>query len=249
MRSTWRAACARSWKQLAPTFPQGIHYSIPFDTTLFVSESVHEVVKTLLEAGLLVLLVVFIFLESWRATLIPMLAVPVSLVGAFSAFAALGFSLNTLTLFALVLAIGLVVDDAIVVVEAVTEIMDSRKLSPREATKAAMREVTAPVLAIALVLISVFVPVSFLGGLTGQFYRQFALTLAVSVGISLIVALTLTPALCALLLKPTDESHFPRSAGPRFRCLQPRLSSGSPRATPTRCAAPSAAPRCRWRCS
>src|SRR6202041_240423 len=184
---------------LAPTFPQGIHYSIPFDTTLFVAESVHEVVKTLLEAGLLVLLVVFIFLESWRATLIPMLAVPVSLIGAFSAFAALGFSLNTLTLFALVLAIGLVVDDAIVVVEAVTEIMDSRKLAPREATKAAMREVTAPVLAIALVLISVFVPVSFLGGLTGQFYRQFALTLAVSVGISAIVALTLTPALCALV--------------------------------------------------
>src|ERR1700722_3374560 len=193
---------------LAPTFPQGIHYLVPFDTTLFVAESVHEVVKTLLEAGLLVLLVVFIFLESWRATLIPMLAVPVSLIGAFSAFAALGFSLNTLTLFALVLAIGLVVDDAIVVVEAVTEIMDSRKLGPAEATKAAMREVTAPVLAIALVLISVFVPVSFLGGLTGQFYRQFALTLAVSVGISAIVALTLTPALCALVLKPTDESHF-----------------------------------------
>jgi hydrophobe/amphiphile efflux-1 (HAE1) family protein len=202
--------------QVAPTFPQGIHYSIPFDTTLFVAESVHEVVKTLLEAGLLVLLVVFIFLESWRATLIPMLAVPVSLVGAFSAFAALGFSLNTLTLFALVLAIGLVVDDAIVVVEAVTEIMDSRKLAPREATKAAMREVTAPVLAIALVLISVFVPVSFLGGLTGQFYRQFALTLAVSVGISAIVALTLTPAMCALLLKPTDESHFPGILGRAF---------------------------------
>src|SRR6202140_5108755 len=137
-----------------------------------------------------------------------MLAIPVSLIGAFSAFVALGFSLNTLTLFALVLAIGLVVDDAIVVVEAVTEIMDSRKLSPPEATKAAMREVTAPVLAIALVLISVFVPVSFLGGLTGQFYRQFALTLAVSVGISVLVALTLTPALCALLLKPTEQSHF-----------------------------------------
>ena len=113
---------------LAPTFPQGIHYSIPFDTTLFVSESIHEVVVTLLIAGVLVLLVVFIFLESWRATLIPMIAVPVSLIGAFSAFVALGFSLNTLTLFALVLAIGLVVDDAIVVVEAVTEIMDSRKL-------------------------------------------------------------------------------------------------------------------------
>ncbi len=193
---------------LAPTFPQGIHYQIPYDTTLFVAESVREVVKTLLEAGVLVLLVVFIFLESWRATFIPMLAIPVSLIGAFSAFIALGFSLNTLTLFALVLAIGLVVDDAIVVVEAVTQIMDSRKLSAREATKAAMQEVSGPVVAIALVLISVFVPVAFLGGLTGQFYRQFALTLAVSVAISALVALTFTPALCALLLKPTAESHF-----------------------------------------
>ena len=193
---------------LAPAFPKGIHYSIPFDTTLFVSESVHEVVKTLLAAGVLVLLVVFTFLESWRATLIPMLAIPVSLIGAFSAFVALGFSLNTLTLFALVLAIGLVVDDAIVVVEAVTEIMDSRKLSAPEATKAAMKEVSGPVVAIALVLISVFVPVAFLGGLTGEFYRQFALTLAVSVAISALIALTFTPALCALLLKPTAESHF-----------------------------------------
>jgi hydrophobe/amphiphile efflux-1 (HAE1) family protein len=201
---------------LAPTFPKGIHYSIPFDTTLFVSESVHEVVVTLVGAGVLVLLVVFIFLESWRATLIPMIAVPVSLIGAFSAFVALGFSLNTLTLFALVLAIGLVVDDAIVVVEAVTEIMDSRKLAAREATKEAMKEVAGPVVAIALVLISVFVPVSFLGGLTGQFYRQFALTLAVSVGISLIVALSLTPALCALLLKPTEESHFGGLLGRAF---------------------------------
>ena len=170
-------------------------------------------------AGVLVLLVVFIFLESWRATLIPMVAVPVSLIGAFSAFVALGFSLNTLTLFALVLAIGLVVDDAIVVVEAVTEIMDSRKLAGREATKAAMKEVAGPVIAIALVLVSVFVPVSFLGGLTGQFYRQFALTLAVSVSISLIVALTLTPALCALLLKPTDEAHFGGLLGRAFRAF------------------------------
>jgi hydrophobe/amphiphile efflux-1 (HAE1) family protein len=193
---------------LAPTFPKGIHYVIPYDTTLFVAESVREVVKTLLEAGVLVLLVVFIFLESWRATLIPMLAIPVSLIGAFSAFIALGFSLNTLTLFAMVLAIGLVVDDAIVVVEAATEIMDSRKLPAREATKAAMKEVSGPVVAIALVLISVFVPVAFLGGLTGQFYRQFALTLAVSVAISALIALTFTPALCALLLKPTAESHF-----------------------------------------
>ena len=175
-------------EQLAPSFPPGIRHTIPFDTTLFVSESVHEVITTLFEASLLVLLVVFIFLESWRATLIPMLAVPVSLIGAFSAFGALGFSLNSLTLFALVLAIGLVVDDAIVVVEAVTQIMETRKLSPREATKAAMVEVSGPVVAIALVLISVFVPIAFLGGLTGQFYRQFALTLAVSVGISALVA-------------------------------------------------------------
>jgi HAE1 family hydrophobic/amphiphilic exporter-1/multidrug efflux pump len=202
---------------LATTFPRGIHYSIPFDTTLFVSESVREVVKTLLEAGVLVLLVVFIFLESWRATLIPMLAIPVSLIGTFSAFVALGFSLNTLTLFALVLAIGLVVDDAIVVVEAVTEIMDSRKLSAPEATKAAMKEVSGPVVAIALVLISVFVPVAFLGGLSGQFYRQFALTLAVSVAISALIALTFTPALCALLLKPTAESHFGGILGRFFR--------------------------------
>ena len=141
-RSRWRAGVRTVMAELGPTFPPGIHYSVPFDTTLFVSESVREVVKTLAEAiGLLVLLVVFIFLESWRATLIPMLAVPVSLVGAFSAFPALGFSINTLTLFALVLAIGLVVDDAIVVVEAVSEIMENRKLPPREATKAAMREV------------------------------------------------------------------------------------------------------------
>jgi len=202
--------------QLAPSFPPGVRYSIPFDTTLFVSESIHEVVKTLLEAGVLVLLVVFIFLGSWRATLIPMLAVPVSLIGAFSAFGALGFSLNTLTLFALVLAIGLVVDDAIVVVEAVTQIMENRKLPPREATKAAMGEVSGPVVAIALVLISVFVPVAFLGGLTGQFYRQFALTLAVSVAISAIVALTFTPALCALLLRPSEESHFGGVLGRAF---------------------------------
>jgi HAE1 family hydrophobic/amphiphilic exporter-1/multidrug efflux pump len=201
---------------LSPTFPKGIFASIPFDTTLFVSESVHEVVITLLIAAALVLLVVLIFLESWRATLIPMLAVPVSLIGAFSVLAALGFSLNTLTLFALVLAIGLVVDDAIVVVEAISHKMDHEGLDARRATIEAMGEVAGPVIAIALVLISVFVPVSFLGGLTGQFYRQFAITLAVSVGISAIVALTFTPALCAILLKPTAESHYPGLIGRFF---------------------------------
>jgi HAE1 family hydrophobic/amphiphilic exporter-1/multidrug efflux pump len=200
-------------QQLQDSFPQGVHYTIPLDTTDFVRESLTEVEHTLLIAATLVLLVVFVFLESWRATLIPMLAVPVSLIGAFSAFAALGFSLNTLTLFALVLAVGLVVDDAIVVVEAATAKMDNEHLSARDATKAAMRDVSGPVIAIALVLVSVFVPVAFLGGLTGQFYRQFALTLAVSVSISAIVALTFTPALCALLLKSTAESQLPGILG------------------------------------
>jgi len=197
-----RATLAR----LAERFPQGITYSIPLDTTKFVSESIKEVEKTLFIAAGLVLLVVFVFLESWRATLIPMLAVPVSLLGTFTTFVALGFSINTLTLFALVLAIGLVVDDAIVVVEAVTEKMEEKGLAPREATRAAMADVTRPVIAIALVLTSVFVPVAFLGGLTGQFYKQFALTLSVSVLISALIALTFTPALCALLLKPRSES-------------------------------------------
>jgi len=201
---------------LSKTFPPGITYSIPFDTTLFVSESLKEVQETLYIAAVLVLIVVFIFLESWRATLIPMLAVPVSLIGSFTVFSALGFSINTLTLFALVLAIGLVVDDAIVVVEAVTEKMDRHKMSAREATRAAMKEVSGPVIAIALVLTAVFVPVAFLGGLTGLFYRQFALTLSVSVLISAIVALTFTPALCALLLKPTEQSHMPGLAGRAF---------------------------------
>jgi HAE1 family hydrophobic/amphiphilic exporter-1/multidrug efflux pump len=197
-----RATLAR----LAERFPQGITYAIPLDTTEFVSESIKEVEKTLFIAAGLVLLVVFVFLESWRATLIPMLAVPVSLLGTFTTFVALGFSINTLTLFALVLAIGLVVDDAIVVVEAVTEKMEEKGLAPREATRAAMADVSRPVIAIALVLTSVFVPVAFLGGLTGQFYKQFALTLSVSVLISALIALTFTPALCALLLKPRSES-------------------------------------------
>jgi len=192
--------------QLAQRFPQGITYEIPLDTTEFVSESIKEVEKTLFIAAGLVLLVVFVFLESWRATLIPMVAVPVSLLGTFTMFVALGFSINTLTLFALVLAIGLVVDDAIVVVEAVTEKMEEKGLAAREATRAAMADVSRPVVAIALVLTSVFVPVAFLGGLTGQFYKQFALTLSVSVLISALLALTFTPALCALLLKPRSES-------------------------------------------
>jgi hydrophobe/amphiphile efflux-1 (HAE1) family protein len=192
---------------LARRFPKGIRYSIPLDTSEFVRESIREVEITLFIAAALVLLVVFLFLESWRATLIPMLAVPVSLLGTFTVFVALGFSINTLTLFALVLAIGLVVDDAIVVVEAVTEKMEERGLEPLAATRAAMADVSSPVIAIALVLTAVFVPVAFLGGLTGQFYKQFALTLSVSVLISALIALTFTPALCALLLKRRSETE------------------------------------------
>jgi hydrophobe/amphiphile efflux-1 (HAE1) family protein len=193
-------------EQLSQRFPAGIRYTIPLDTSEFVRESIREVEITLFIAAALVLLVVFLFLENWRATLIPMLAVPVSLLGTFTIFVALGFSINTLTLFALVLAIGLVVDDAIVVVEAVTEKMEEKGLDPLAATRAAMADVSSPVIAIALVLTAVFVPVAFLGGLTGQFYKQFALTLSVSVLISALIALTFTPALCALLLKPRAQA-------------------------------------------
>jgi hydrophobe/amphiphile efflux-1 (HAE1) family protein len=195
----------------AVSFPQGMVYSVPYTTVPFVTQSLKEVGITLGIAFLLVAFVVFLFLQSWRATLIPIAAVPVSLVGTFAAFAALGFSINTLTLFALVLAIGIVVDDAIVVVEAVQHRIDEQGQSPLEATKGAIGDVGGPVIAIALVLSAVFVPVAFVGGLTGQLYRQFALTLAVSVVLSAIVALTLTPALCALLLRPARDGAARRS--------------------------------------
>jgi len=188
-------------------FPPGLIYSIPYSTTPFVTESLKEVVKTLGIAFVLVIFVVYLFLQSWRATLIPILVVPISLIGTFGAFAALGFSINTLTLFGLVLAIGIVVDDAIVVVEAVQQRLDVGGLTPLEATRSAIADVGGPVIAIALVLAAVFVPVAFLGGLTGQLYKQFALTLAVSVILSAICALTFTPAMCALLLVPVEEAH------------------------------------------
>src|ERR1700693_2242093 len=190
-----------------PRFPPGMVYTIPYSTTPFVTESLKEVIKTLLIAFVLVVFVVYLFLQSWRATLIPLLVVPISLIGTFAAFAALGFSINTLTLFGLVLAIGIVVDDAIVVVEAVQQRLDSGGLSPIEASKAAMADVGGPVIAIALVLAAVFVPVAFLGGLTGQLYKQFALTLAMSHTLSAICALTFTPAMCALLLVPVTKAH------------------------------------------
>ncbi len=190
--------------EIKKSFPPDLDYVIALDTTLSVTEGIKEIQKTLVEALLLVILVVFLFLQGWRATLIPLLAVPVSLVGTFMLFPAFGFSINTLSLFGLVLAIGLVVDDAIVVVEAVEHHIE-HGLSPKEATFKAMEEVTGPVIAIAIILAAVFVPTAFIPGITGQLYQQFAVTIAVSVIISAFNALTLSPALCALLLRPKGQ--------------------------------------------
>jgi multidrug efflux pump len=188
-------------KELSADFPPGMSYDIPYDTNLYVEVSIKEVIKTLVEAMILVFCVVLLFLQNWRATIIPMLAVPVSLIGTFAAMLLLGFSINMLTLFGMVLAIGIVVDDAIVVLENVERIMTTDNLPAPEATMKAMSEVTRPVIAIVLVLTAVFLPVAFMGGLVGEMYRQFAVTISVSVAISGFVALTLTPALCALLLR------------------------------------------------
>ncbi len=193
-------------EELKKRFPPGVAYSVPYETTTFVRISIREVVKTLLEAVALVFLIVLLFLKRLRATLIPCLAVPVSIIGAFAGMYAFGFSINTLTLFGLVLAIGIVVDDAIIVIENVERIMRIEGLPPREATIKAMEQVTGPLIAIVLVLCAVFVPVSFLQGLAGTMYRQFAITISISVIISGFVALTLTPALTALLLKPGHGS-------------------------------------------
>ncbi|MEO5766932.1 MAG: multidrug efflux RND transporter permease subunit [Polyangia bacterium] len=190
--------------ELSTRFPDDVAYTISLDTTLAVQQGIHEITETLLEAILLVLLVVFVFLQNWRATLIPLLTVPVSLIGTFALFPLLGFSINTLSLFGLVLAIGLVVDDAIVVVEAVEHHIEEG-MSARDATVRAMKEVTGPVVAIALILAAVFIPVAFVGGVTGRLYQQFALTIAISVLISAFNALTLSPALCSLLLKPRQS--------------------------------------------
>ncbi|HEX4573805.1 MAG TPA: efflux RND transporter permease subunit, partial [Gemmatimonadales bacterium] len=196
-----RQAVGQRLDELSQTFPKGITYKIPFDTTPFVTASIDEVVKTLAEAMVLVALVVFVFLQSWRATLIPMLAVPVSVIGTFLGLLFLGLSVNVLTLFALVLAIGIVVDDAIVVIENVERTMDSEHVSARVAADRGIRQVAGALVAIVLSLVAVFVPVGFTGGVTGELFRQFAITIVIAVVLSGIVALTLTPALCALLLK------------------------------------------------
>ena len=187
--------------KLKAKFPEGLDYSVPYDTTRFVKVSIREVVKTLAEAMALVFLVVFLFLQNWRATLIPFAAVPVSLIGTFAGLHLLGYSINTLTLFGMVLSIGIVVDDAIVVLENVERHMHEDGMSAREAALKAMKEVTGPVIAIVLVLVSVFVPIAFLGGLTGELYRQFAVTISIAVVISGFVALTMTPALCVVVLQ------------------------------------------------
>lgn len=196
----------KAMEEISRNFPEGLEYNIPFDMTTYISESIHEVYKTLFEALVLVIIVVFLSLQNWRATLIPVVAVPISLIGTFGFMLIFGFSLNMLTLLGLVLAIGIVVDDAIVVVENVERIMEEEKLSPYEATKKAMEGLVGAIIATSLVLAAVFVPVSFLAGITGQLYRQFTVTIVVSVLLSTVVALTLSPVMCSLILKPEDPN-------------------------------------------
>ncbi len=191
-------------EELKERFPEGVDYTIVYDTTPFINESIVEVFKTLRDAVILVAVVVLLFLQNWRSAIIPLIAVPVAIVGTFAVMLAIGFSLNTLTLFGLVLAIGIVVDDAIVVVEAVEHHIE-HGLAPRAATIKAMEQVSGPVIAVGLVLSAVFVPCAFISGITGQFYRQFALTIAVSTLISAFNSLTLSPALTALLLRPRTK--------------------------------------------
>lgn len=210
-------------EEISHNFPEGISYEIPFDMTTYISESIHHVYQTLFEALLLVILVVFLSLQSWRATIIPIVAVPISLIGTFGVMLVFGFSLNMLTLLGLILAIGIVVDDAIVVVENVDRIMNEEHLSPYEATKKAMSNLSGALIAMSLVLCAVFVPVSFLSGITGQLYRQFTITIAVSVVISTVVALTLSPVMCALFLRPEGEGKKNRF----FRRINLTLATGN----------------------
>lgn len=195
----------KAMQEISANFPEGLDYLIPFDMTEYISQSIHEVYKTLFEALILVIFVVFLSLQNWRAALIPTLAVPISLIGTFGFMLIMGFSLNMLTLLGLILAIGIVVDDAIVVVENVERVMAEEKITPREATHKAMRELSGALIATSLVLAAVFVPVSFFEGITGQLYRQFSVTIVVSVLISTVVALTLSPAMCAILLRPSTK--------------------------------------------
>ena len=207
------AAVKAEIETLSKQFPEGVKYVIPYDSTPFVKLSIEEVVKTLIEAIVLVFVVMFLFLQNWRATLIPTIAVPVVLLGTFAVLAAFGYSINTLTMFGLVLAIGLLVDDAIVVVENVERVMSEEGLSPKEATRKSMGEITGALIGIALVLAAVFVPMAFFGGSTGVIYRQFSITIVSAMALSVLVALVLTPALCATLLKPIQKGHHVSETG------------------------------------
>src|SRR6201985_2911314 len=189
--------------ELKRTFPPDVNYVVPFESVTIIQVSMQEVIGTLIKALALVAFVVFLFLQNWRSTIIPILAIPVSILATFCFFLPLGFTINTLTMFGFVLAIGIVVDDAIIVVEAVQVYMDEQQLTPREATYQAMKEISAPVIAIALILAAVFVPVGFIPGIVGRLYQQFAITIAISVMVSAFIALSLTPALCTLLLRPS----------------------------------------------
>ncbi len=206
----------KAMEEMKKRFPKDMDYAIPLETATVVSVSIDEVLHTFVEALILVILVVFLFLQNWRATLIPVLAIPVSLIGTFILFIPFGFTINTLTLFAFVLAIGIVVDDAIVVVEAVQHYIDHEKISPKEATQKAMNDISGPVVAIALILAAVFVPVSFAPGIVGRLYQQFAITIAVSVIISAFVALSLTPALCTIMLKPSKSQDAKKNLLEKF---------------------------------
>lgn len=218
------ASVKREMEEISRSFPEGITYSIPFDTTTYIGESIHHVYRTLFEALLLVIAVVFLSLQSWRATMIPIVAVPISLVGTFAVMLACGFSLNMLTLLGLILAIGIVVDDAIVVVENVDRIMRRDHLTPLEATRKAMQGLNGALIAMSLVLCAVFVPVSFLGGISGSLYRQFTVTIVVSVVISTIVALTLSPVMCSLVLRQPRRGHKPARI---FRLINYWLAKGN----------------------
>lgn len=207
------AGIKKKVEELSAFFPPGVKVIYPYDTTPFVRLSVYEVVKTLLEVVVLVFLVMYLFLQNWRATLIPTIAVPIVLLGTFGVMAVFGFSINTLTLFGLVLAIGLLVDDAIVVVENFERVMQEEGLLPKEATRKSMDEISGALVGIGLVLCAAFVPMAFFQGSTGVIYRQFALTIASAVVLSVIVALILTPALCATMLKPVAKGHYEKKRG------------------------------------
>ncbi|MDX9797048.1 MAG: efflux RND transporter permease subunit, partial [Arcobacteraceae bacterium] len=216
-------AISKALEEASQNFPEDMTYSIPYDSTTFISASIYEVVKTFAEALILVILIIFLFLQSWRATIIPFVAVPVSIVGAFAGMYALGFSINLLTLFGLVLAIGIVVDDAIIVIENIERHMEEGH-TPKEAAFIAMREVTGALIAIILVLSAIFIPVAFMSGLSGEMYRQFAITIVISVLISGFVALTLTPALCVKILK--NRRHEPKGFFKWFNTMFEKATQG-----------------------